>query len=374
MQRAEANARVLAKAGDFPLLGGGDVNLYSLFVERAQALVKPGGLVALLTLSGIAADKGAAEFFKRISATGRWGALFDFENKKVFFPDVHASFKFCTLVFGGAERQFEQARCAFFLHSLAELDRPDRTLALTREDCQLVNPNTGAAPIFRSRRDADLTPRLYRENPVLIRHRGASETQGVLPDRKAWPVKYLGMFPMANHSGLFLKQSELRAQGWQPGALGRWRLAGAQAVPLYAGKMIQMFDHRAADVVLNPANLHRAAQPEAIQTASKERPDRFPIPQGWVRATDTSANGFEWALGFRRFHRPCTFTACLRPKRPMFWTASRSCVSTTSPPSVFSAPRSTCWRSCARSTAACCRSQRRSPRQPDRYTFPTAPI
>ena len=299
MQRAEANARVLAKAGDFPLLGGGDVNLFSLFVERAQALVKPGGLVALLTPSGIAADKGAAEFFKSISATGRWGALFDFENKKVFFPDVHASFKFCTLVFGGAERQFEQARCAFFLHSLAELDRPDRTLALTREDFQLVNPNTGAAPIFRSRRDADLTPRLYRENPELIRHGGASKTQGALPDRKAWLVKYLGMFHMTNDSGLFLTQSELRAQGWQPGALGRWRLAGAQAVPLYAGKMIQMFDHRAAEVVLNPANLHRAAQPEAIQTASKERPDRFPIPQGWVRATDTSANGFEWALGFK---------------------------------------------------------------------------
>ena len=83
------------------LLGGGDVNLYSLFVERAQALAAPGGLVALVTPSGIAADKGAAAFFRSISSTGRLGALFDFENRKVFFPDVHASFKFCTLVFGG---------------------------------------------------------------------------------------------------------------------------------------------------------------------------------------------------------------------------------------------------------------------------------
>jgi hypothetical protein len=57
--------------------------------------------VALLTPSGIAADKGAAEFFRSLSGTGRLGALFDFENRKVFFPDVHASFKFCTLVFGG---------------------------------------------------------------------------------------------------------------------------------------------------------------------------------------------------------------------------------------------------------------------------------
>ncbi|MEN9539183.1 MAG: hypothetical protein RLZZ126_1418, partial [Pseudomonadota bacterium] len=160
-ERAEANARVLGNgklgSGDYPLLGGGDVNLYSLFVERSQALTAPQGLVALLTPSGIAADKGAAEFFSSISGTGRLGALFDFENRKVFFPDVHASFKFCTLVFGGARRTFDKTRCAFYLHQLAELDAPERVLTLTAQDFQRVNPNTGAAPIFRSRRDADIT-------------------------------------------------------------------------------------------------------------------------------------------------------------------------------------------------------------------------
>ena len=88
-ERAEANARVLGNgklgSGDYPLLGGGDVNLYSLFVERAQTLAAPGGLVALLTPSGIAADKGAAAFFRSISSTGRLGSLFDFENRKCFF-------------------------------------------------------------------------------------------------------------------------------------------------------------------------------------------------------------------------------------------------------------------------------------------------
>jgi hypothetical protein len=110
-QRAEANARVLGNgkggSGDYPLLGGGDVNLYSLFVERAQSLINPYGVVALVTPSGIAADKGAAPFFRSISSTGRLHALFDFENRKVFFPDVHASFKFCVLVFGKAPRMLE---------------------------------------------------------------------------------------------------------------------------------------------------------------------------------------------------------------------------------------------------------------------------
>ena len=91
-------------------LGGGDINLYSIFVERAMRLIKPDGIVGLLTPSGIYADKTAARFFKSISTSGRVGGLFDFENKKIFFKDVHASFKFCALIFGGEERRFDRNR------------------------------------------------------------------------------------------------------------------------------------------------------------------------------------------------------------------------------------------------------------------------
>ena len=275
---AEANARVLGKGGDYPLLGGGDVNLYSMFVERAQALTSAKGLVALLTPSGIAADKGAAEFFQSISATGRLSALFDFENKKVFFPDIHASFKFCALVFGGTNRSFSASRCAFYLHRLEELDDKNRVLQLSADDFRLVNPNTGAAPIFKSRRDADITTRIYRAHPVLVDRSGGEE-------KRVWPVKYATMFHMTNDSGLFLTRAELEKQGYAPAALNRWRKGDSEVVPLYEGKMVQMYDHRAADVVVNADNLHRAAQPETIQAALKEQPDRYPVPQFWVERT-----------------------------------------------------------------------------------------
>ena len=39
----------------------GDVNLYSLFVERAFALLKPESVVGLLTPSGIASTMSATE-------------------------------------------------------------------------------------------------------------------------------------------------------------------------------------------------------------------------------------------------------------------------------------------------------------------------
>ena len=120
--RADRLGQVIRASGDYPLLGGGDINLYSLFVERAMSLIKPDGFVGLLTPSGIYADKTAARFFQSVSTSGRVGGLFDFENRRLgtdlppFFPDVDSRFKFCALIFGGEERRFDETKCAFFLH------------------------------------------------------------------------------------------------------------------------------------------------------------------------------------------------------------------------------------------------------------------
>ena len=43
--QADGLSLVARKSGDYPLLGRGDINLYSLFVERSMALVKPDGFV-----------------------------------------------------------------------------------------------------------------------------------------------------------------------------------------------------------------------------------------------------------------------------------------------------------------------------------------
>jgi hypothetical protein len=312
VERAEANARVLAKTGDFPLLGGGDVNLYSLFVERAQSLVKASGLVAILTPSGIAADKGAAEFFRSIATTGRLGALFDFENRKVFFADVHASFKFTTLVFGGEARRFESTRCAFFLHALEELDVHERTLTLTAEDFACVNPNTGAAPTFRSARDASITKGIYARHRVLVKHAGDQESE-----RAVWPVKFATIFHMTSDSHLFLTAAALSKQGFKQKPLGHWHNGKRVALPLYVGRMIHQFDHRHASVSVNTENLHNAALSTVLTAAEKADPSCFPTPQYWVRSEDVpSAVHKNWTIAFRDIARSTdirTMIACISP-------------------------------------------------------------
>ncbi len=295
---AEAASRVARECGDYPLLSGGDINLYSLFIERATSLIHPRGMVGLLCPSGIAADKGASEFFRGISGTGRLAALYDFENKKTFFPDIHASFKFCALVFGGAQRTVEAARCAFYLHTLQEADDPARVLTLTAQDFMAVNPNTGAAPIFRTRHDADITTAIYRRQPVLVNR---SEE----PLKKVWPLRYSTMFHMTNDSGLFKRRDELEKDGWYPVGANRWKKGEAEVVPLYEGKMVQMYDHRAANVVMNADNLHRPAQPEASTDAQHEDMDFYPTPQFWVSTSEVSPQyAGQWSIAFKDVTAP----------------------------------------------------------------------
>ncbi|MFX9626903.1 hypothetical protein ABTU79_19915, partial [Acinetobacter baumannii] len=75
--------------------------------------------------------------------------------------------KFSVLVLK-KEKDQAPARFAFFLHQAADLQDPERRFTLTPEDFRLLNPNTRTAPIFRTRKDAELTKHIYRRVPVLI--------------------------------------------------------------------------------------------------------------------------------------------------------------------------------------------------------------
>lgn len=296
-ERAATMRSFVRLSGDYPLLNGGRTNYYSLFVERAMSLVKSDGIVGLLTPSGIYADEHAAEFFEIISTSGRLAALYDFENKaERFFKGVHASQKFCALIFGGENRTFDEIRTAFFLHDTATLADHDseRVIPLTPEDCSLMNPNTRTAPIFRTRRDAEITRGIYERHPVLV-----DRSQG--QERKVWPVRFMqGFFNMTADSHLFRTVSQLQAEGFYPVEGSRWRRGKEVYLPLYEGKMVQAYDHRAASVVVNPKNINRPAQPRDATLAERINPDWLPTPQFWVRSGETALSPeYGWVVAFK---------------------------------------------------------------------------
>ena len=299
-RRAKTAAKVVRKSGHYPLLGRGDLNLYSLFVERAIQLIRPDGVAGLLVPSGIASDKTAAEFFGQVSTTGRLRALYDFENGRSrydgppFFPDVHRSMKFCVFV-AGARASRMAARCGFFLQDTEEVLDPDRCFAMTPADFRRVNPNTGTAPVFRTKRDQQITVGIYGRLPVLVDRSSSGNPAST------WSVKYRRMFDMTNDSHRFRTRARLteREGAWPIGGK-RFENAEGRWVPLYEGKMIQAFDHRAASVEVDLANVHRPGQPRAATEAQHRDPAWVPEPQYWVPESDcgwTPETG--WALGFK---------------------------------------------------------------------------
>lgn len=302
-ERAANATRMARSCGDYPLLSRGDINLYSLFVERAMTLVKPTGMIGLLTPSGIASDKTAAPFFKGVATQGRLKALYDFENRRTrydqppFFPDVDSRFKFCAFV-ASPTPLTEAAQCAFFLQDVSELGDPERCFSLAAEDFARVNPNTGTAPIFRSRRDAELTTAIYGHLPILVDRSSGEEV-------KVWPVKYFTMFHMTNDSGLFRTRRELEEEeGAYPVGGNRFGSPSGEWVPLYEGKMVQAFDHRAASVVVNLDNQHRPAQPEPSTLVQHQNPEWVPDPQFWVAEKEMTFSGSSFLMAFKDVTAP----------------------------------------------------------------------
>ncbi len=281
-ERAVTMRMFVRSSAQYPLLSQGRMNIYSLFVERAMGLIKPHGFVGLLTPSGIYADKTAARFFKSVSTSGRVSGLFDFENRRLgtnlppFFPAVDSRFKFCALIFGGEERRFDQTECAFFLHATETIKDPDRCFPLAPSDFARVNPNTGTAPVFRTRRDAEITRRIYEQHPVLVDRSGGEEN-------KAWPVRFMqGLFNMTSDSHLFSTAQQLEADGFYPVDGNRWKRGEELYLPLYEGKMVQAFDHRAASITNRQDNLFRPGQPDRTLDQEHSDPAFSPRPRYWV--------------------------------------------------------------------------------------------
>lgn len=281
-QKARENAQHLLdfarQSGQFPLTGKGDINLYMLFAEQAGKIVAPTGRVGLLVPSGIATDDTTKDFFADLMSNNRLASLYDFENRNKVFEDVDGRFKFCALIYGGSCVAFDQADFVFFAHSVEDTaaTNKQRHIPLTARDMALLNPNTKTCPIFRTRRDAEITKAIYRRVPVLI---DRNRRQGGNP----WGIKFFTMFHQTNDAEHFKPAEHWEKRGY--------KLHGnvyvkdkKKALPLYEAKMVQAYDHRAASIVIEEENWVRQGQKVDASLVEHQNPEFCVQPRWWVEA------------------------------------------------------------------------------------------
>ena len=300
--KADADRKLawMRDSGLYPLAGHGDTNYYTVMAERMLYLLHSGGYCGVVVPSGIATDDTTKALFGDLVDKRRLRALLDFENKKRHFHELDSRFKYSIVLMSERESP-EPICCAFYLHDPEHLKDPERIFSLGPSDFGLFNPNTRTCPIFRSRRDAELTRSIYERVPVLVRE---------LPDGEdsPWGVRYSTMFHMTNDSGLFRTAEELDRDGFWLSAGNVWRKREEVYLPLYEGKMVQMYDHRAASVRVNPTNVHRPALAEPSTEDQLADPSYSPTPQFWVSAEHVARrlNGLSvrYLLGFKEITSP----------------------------------------------------------------------
>ena len=227
-------------------LGKGDFNIYRMFVETALTHTRPDGCAAQLVPENLSSGPNAAAIRQHLFDSTRLVQLLGFVNtNEVWFKDVHTAAKFCMYVarINGATTSFP---AAFRIDSPADLmptddNRVEMKVSLIRE----LSPDALAVPELESQEAIDLSVKTYGRWPKF-------------GDTEEWkPVReYMREIDMGNDRHLFNSEGV--------------------GVPVYEGRMVGQFDHRAKGYV---SGRGRSAVWEDFPFGS---PTKQIQPQWWI--------------------------------------------------------------------------------------------
>ncbi|WP_321785789.1 Eco57I restriction-modification methylase domain-containing protein [Paraburkholderia sp. J94] len=268
---AEAASLYAHDSRRYPLTGVGDVNTYALFAETFLQATAPTGRAGFIVPTGIATDDTTKAYFSHLVRSGRLSSLFSFYEIRRWFPATDDRKAFCLLTVGTQER----AQFAYDIEDWDAFDRPEKRYRLTPSEFASLNPNTLTLPVFRSERDAELTKKLYRAAPVLIREAQYDpEGEQLNAEANPWGIRFQTMFHMSGDAALFRDV---------PAAVGK-----PSRLPLYEAKMIHQFDHRWATYVDAP---DKPDGIDAVDLSPLQRadPDFTVRPRYWVSEREVLA-------------------------------------------------------------------------------------
>jgi hypothetical protein len=177
-RQATGESHVVRDSGRYPLCGRGDVNTYTIFAETMRLIINPIGQVGCIVPSGIATDDTTKHFFRNMVDSHTLVSLYSFENEEFIFPAIHHATKFCLLTISGKERLQKSTDFVFFARQTSYLQDEERHFSLSAADIALLNPNTRTCPIFRSKRDMELTKAYMHEYLFCLRMDLLKRTHG----------------------------------------------------------------------------------------------------------------------------------------------------------------------------------------------------
>lgn len=174
--------------------GSGDIDLWKLFLERSLNLQAESGSLAIVIPSALVTAEGGRELRESLFQT-RIRAMYEFENRKGIFQDVHRSYKFVLLVSDKTEPT-DSFPAAFYLHDIESLQgktEKEKFIEMSISFVKSASPESLSIPEARSSEELQLLKRIYSSNPLLqspIRKLNASFVREDLQSKgdHGWPV------------------------------------------------------------------------------------------------------------------------------------------------------------------------------------------
>jgi len=293
---SQAESKFLTAGERFLLSAVGKFNLYAPFAELARCLLNPNGRTGLILPTGVATEDTCKQFFGDLNGEQQLVSLFDFENREPLFASVHRSFKFC--LFTISRMPVPRSELAFFLTKTNHIRDQRRNFVLLAEDFMLLTPNTRTCPVFRTRIDAELTKTIYRRVPVLSNESKALHPWGARPTR----IFNMGLPEVI---GKARTKPDLVAAGLtltdENHFVGK---SSTYYLPVYEGKMLQMYNHRAAGVEVRNRNAIRAAQPIESSMGQLQNASYLPESLYWIEKSELlksqpSTYKRQWVIAYK---------------------------------------------------------------------------
>ena len=198
-------------------LGKGDFNVYRMFVETALSYCRPHGYAAQVAPDGLYSGANTMAIRAAMLEDFSLDPLLGFENAAgVWFPGVHRSQKLCIYAAHRVRSETRAIRARFGIRTQADLqagltgDLLGVPVSLIRE----FSPDALAIMEFGNQADIDIAAKMYERWPKF------GEPCEWWDDRP-----YMREVDMGNDRGLFSEEPD--------------------GLPLYEGRMVTHYDHRA---------------------------------------------------------------------------------------------------------------------------------
>ena len=191
---------------------GGKPDLFKIFLERFHQLSRKGGRVAVLLPAGLYALEGATGLRRMLFSQALVEAIYSFENRGKRFFQIHASFKFLTLVFENHQTSEQSFPAAFMLRNegflaLPEKEREARSVRITSDFIRLTNPVYLSIIELRDDKERKFVERIYRSVPTLAKK---------LSGAGAWNVEFHRELDMTDDAWRFHRRNWLLEYDCRP--------------------------------------------------------------------------------------------------------------------------------------------------------------